>query len=198
VLFAGACGPTKVLPDDADSSLGSPDTVGSESDGGDASPTDAPEASLCTGAASLAGWNPAPTTPYVTLSIDGGPGCVFLLGDVEADPRVCGGARPTGYTETSCPTTTVDFAVWSDAYFMTEIGVQGAYAYALRGGALQDGRVLEMVIDQATADMTRGHFQLAFDPSGGFPPVTATGTFSMCTTPATSLDPCRQPNPLVK
>ena len=159
----------------------------------DASATDAEPPPFCQGAQPLAGFNPQAATPYVTLSDDAGRGCVFTLGDASADAAICGTGRPSGYTEPECPFTTVDFDVWSDPLIMTELGVQGAYAWMIRSGMLQNGRVLEMAIDSGT-DLTRGHFRLGFDAGNGFEAATATGTFALCTTVETSVEPCRQPN----
>jgi len=161
----------------------------------DASATDVEAPSFCRGAQPLAGFAPAAGTPYVTLGDGAGQGCVFTLGDTLADPATCGAAHPTGYTEPNCPSTTVDFDVWSDPLFMTELGVQGTYAWMERSGVLQNGRVLEMVIDSGSdLNLTRGHFRLAFDARKGFDAVNPSGTFALCTTVETSVEPCRQPN----
>lgn len=183
LAFAGACGPPLWLPADAGPAGDAPGAPG----------TDVKGPSFCRGAPALAGFSPDGGAPYVTLSDGAGQGCVFALGDSLADPTICGSARPTGYTEPDCPFTTVDFNVWSDPLFMTELGVQGAYAWMLRSGTLANGRVLDMVIDSAATELTRGHFRLAFEASNGFVAATATGTFALCTTVQTSVEPCRQP-----
>jgi hypothetical protein len=183
LAFAAACGPRLWLSGDG----------GLGSDVPEASAMDGEGPSFCRGAQRLAGFSPAAGAPYVTLGDGAGQGCVFSLGDALADPTICGNAQPTGYTEPDCPFTTVDFNVWSDPLFMTELGVQGAYAWMIRSGALANGRVLEMVIDSAATELTRGHFRLEFEASNGFAAVTATGTLALCTSVQTSVEPCRQP-----
>jgi hypothetical protein len=185
LAFAGACA-TRFYPPVDGELPGSPP---------DAEASDAGGPSFCRGAQALAGFTPDADTPYVTLDDGSGHGCVFTLGDALADPATCGAAQLTGYTEPDCPFTTVDFNVWSDPFFMTELGVQGAYAWMERSGTLQNGRVLELVIDSATTRLKRGHFRLGFDVSFGYDAFNASGTFALCTTPETSVDPCRQPGP---
>jgi len=184
LAFTGACGPPLYPPVDGQQ----PGAVS------DAAVTDAAGQPLCKGATPLAEWTPDPGAPHVTLSDDAGQGCVFLMGDALADSQTCGQARLSAYTE-DCPFTAVDFDVWSDPGFMTEFAVQGAYAWAHRSGALQNGRVLEMTIDSNVGALTEGHFRLAFDPAIGFDAVTANGTFALCTSPGVSVEPCRQPSP---
>jgi|GEM_PF-3236021 len=183
LAFAGACA-TRLYPP-VDGQL--PGVVS------DASATDADIPSFCQGAQPLAGFIPEAGTPYVTLTDDAGLGCVFTLGDALADPAICGSARLTASTEPDCPFTTVDFDVWSDPLVTTELGVQGAYVWMEHAGMLHNGQVLEMVIDAAATDLTRGHFRLALDAWSGAIPIAASGTFALCTTPETSVEPCREP-----
>jgi len=192
LAFAGSCGTRLYPPVDGE-------LPGMDAAGGAPGATDAASGPFfCRGAQALAGFSPEPGTPYVTLSDGAGQGCVFLMGDALADPNVCGDAQLAGYREPDCPFTTVDFNVWSDPFFMTVLGVQGAYAWVERSGMLQNGRVLEMVIDDAAANLTRGHFRLGFDDWNGLPADSATGTFALCTSVETSVEPCRQPSPPVK
>jgi hypothetical protein len=182
LAFAGACATRFYPPVDGELPGSPPDAEASDAGG-----------PFCRGAQALAGFTPDADTPYVTLDDGSGHGCVFTLGDALADPATCGAAQLTGYTEPDCPFTAVDFDVWSDPLFMTELGVQGAYAWMFRSGALVNGRVLEMVVDSAATELTRGHFRLAFEASNGFGAATAAGTFALCTSVQTSVDPCRQP-----
>jgi len=201
LLFAGACGAPKDAISDGGPQVDEATSLDAPADAAgpaDADPTDGgvTSPSFCRGAQALSTFRPDAAVPYVTLTDDAGQGCVFLLGEAQADPQTCGTAQPTGYTE-ACPFTAVDFDVWSDPKITTEFSVQGAYAWAAQAGYFQNGRVLEMVVDSATPMLTAGHFRVALDPPGnGFEAATVTGTFSLCTTPEVSVDPCRQPRPL--
>lgn len=183
LVSAGGCGVVLRPPVDGD-------VPGAATD---ASASDAAGSSLCNGAPALAGWTPDVDTPYVTLSDDSGRGCVFTLGESEADAQACGANRPSALIEPGCSFTSLAFTVWGNPYIDPEFAVQGAYAFMERSGRLQNGRVNEMTVDSASATITRGHFQVAFDATADLPAATASGTFALCATSGVTVEPCRQP-----